>query len=205
MGRVKYTLQLIKDLRRDMEEIKLMQRTICAGLKGLFNFQKPMIQRIACGDEVDAEILEILYEGGSRGVLPKDVSARLGSYGVRRHQVTRRIQRMNRRMEKEIGERLVEKRGWHWALTASGSRCGVRRKKMKSRRSHKGVPLSRCKYCKKWIPNIFHKYHETVQCLETRRRRGVPWLNLPRVQPAPPRPRDPLQKRLFEVAGVSRD
>ena len=53
-------------------------------------------------------------------MLPKNVSARLGSYGVRRHQVTRRIQRMNRRIEKEIGERLVEKRGWHWALTAFG-------------------------------------------------------------------------------------
>jgi len=25
--------------------------------------------------------------------------------------------RMNRKLEKEIGERLVEKRGWHWALT----------------------------------------------------------------------------------------
>jgi len=120
VGRIKYTLQLIKDLRKDMEEIKLMQRTICAGLKGLFNFQKPMIQRVACGDEVDQEILEILYEAGSRGVLPKDVSFRLGSYNVRRHQVTRRIQRMNRRMEKEIGERLVEKRGWHWALTGFG-------------------------------------------------------------------------------------
>jgi hypothetical protein len=79
-----------------------------------------MIQRIACGDEVDVEILEILHEAGSRGMLPKDVSARLGSYGVRRQQVTRRIQRMNRRMEKEIGERLVEKRGWHWALTSFG-------------------------------------------------------------------------------------
>ena len=53
-------------------------------------------------------------------MLPKDVSARLGSYGVRRHQVTRRIQRMNRCLEKEIGECLVEKRGWHWALTGLG-------------------------------------------------------------------------------------
>jgi hypothetical protein len=120
VGRIKYTLQLIKEMRRDIEEVKLMQRTICAGLKGLFNFQKPMIQRIACGDEVDVEILEILHEAGSRGVLPKDVSFKLGGYNVRRHQVTRRIQRMNRRMMKEIGERLVEKRGWHWALTGFG-------------------------------------------------------------------------------------
>ncbi|MCJ7470892.1 hypothetical protein MUO74_10470 [Candidatus Bathyarchaeota archaeon] len=29
--------------------------------------------------------------------------------------------RMNRKLEKEIGERLVEKRGWHWALTSFGN------------------------------------------------------------------------------------
>jgi hypothetical protein len=25
---------------------------------------------------------------------------------------------MNKRLEREIGEKLVEKRGWHWALTS---------------------------------------------------------------------------------------
>ena len=30
-----------------------MQRTIFAGLKGLFHFEKPMIQKIACVDEVE--------------------------------------------------------------------------------------------------------------------------------------------------------
>jgi len=28
---------------------------------------------------------------------------------------------MNRKLGKEIGERLVEKRGWHWALTSFGN------------------------------------------------------------------------------------
>lgn len=27
---------------------------------------------------------------------------------------------MNKRLEKEVGERLVEERGWHWALTSFG-------------------------------------------------------------------------------------
>jgi hypothetical protein len=121
IGRVKYTLQLIKDLRRDMEEIKLSQRTILAGLKGLFHFGKPMIQRIACGDEVDVEILQMLREAGGVGLLPKDLAARLTAYKVKRRQVSRRILRMNRKLEKELGERLVEKRGWHWALTSFGN------------------------------------------------------------------------------------
>jgi hypothetical protein len=117
VGRVKYTLQLVKGIQRDIEEIKLTQRTILAGLKGLFHFEKPMIQKIACADEVDMELLELLFEAGNGGRLPKDLASGLGQFRVRRHQVSRRILRMNRRLERELGERVAEKRGWHWALT----------------------------------------------------------------------------------------
>lgn len=54
-----------------------MQRTILAGLKGLFHFEKPMIQKIACLDEIDEEILELLYEAGNTGMLPKELAAKL--------------------------------------------------------------------------------------------------------------------------------
>jgi len=118
VGRLKYNQQLLKRALRDLEEVKLMQRTILAGLKGMFHFEKPMIQKIACVDEVDVLILEYLYEGGNAGLLRKDLAAKLVEYEVRRHQVSRRIIRMNKRLEKEIGEKLVEKRGWHWALTS---------------------------------------------------------------------------------------
>jgi len=118
IGRVKYTLQLIKEVQQDTRDLKLMVRTIFAGLKGLFHFQKPLVERICCSDEVDREILQLLLEAGGSGMLPKDVAARLEDYNVKRHQVSRRIVWMNRRLQKEIGETLVEQRGWHWALTS---------------------------------------------------------------------------------------
>jgi hypothetical protein len=118
VGRVKYTLQLVKGIQRDIEEIKLTQRTILSGLKGLFHFEKPMIQKIACADEVDMELLELLFEAGNAGMLPKDIASGLGQFRIRRHQVSRRILRMNKRLEEELGERVAEKRGWHWALTS---------------------------------------------------------------------------------------
>lgn len=118
VGRLKYNQQLLKRALRDLEEVKLMQRTILAGLKGMFHFEKPMIQKIACVDEVDVLILDCLYEAGDCGMLPKDLAVRLTQFRVRRHQVSRRILRMNKRLETEIGETLVEKRGWHWALTS---------------------------------------------------------------------------------------
>ena len=77
-----------------------------------------MIQKIACLDEVDEEILELLHEAGSTGMIPKDVAARVAQFKIRRHQVSRRIQRMNKRVQEEVGEKIVEKRGWHWALTS---------------------------------------------------------------------------------------
>ena len=118
VGRLKYNPQLLKRALHDLEEVKLMQRTILAGLKGMSHFEKPMIQKIACIDEVDVLILEFLYETGNAGLLPKDLAAKLVEFTVRRHQVSRRILRMNKRLEKEIGEKLAEKRGWHWALTS---------------------------------------------------------------------------------------
>ena len=117
VGRLKYNQQLLKRALHDLEEVKLMQRTILAGLKGMFHFEKSMIQKIACVDEVDVLILDCLYEAGGGGLLPKDLAAKLTAFKVRRHQASRRILRINTRAEKEIGEKLAEKRGWHWALT----------------------------------------------------------------------------------------
>jgi hypothetical protein len=53
----------------------------------------------------------------SLGLSPKDSAAELGGFRVKRHQVSRRILRMNKRLEKEFGEHIAEQRGWHWALT----------------------------------------------------------------------------------------
>jgi hypothetical protein len=60
VGRLKYNQLLLKRALPDLNEVKLMQRTILTGLKGLFHFEKPMIQNIACLDEVDEEILELV-------------------------------------------------------------------------------------------------------------------------------------------------
>jgi len=123
VGRLKYNQQLLKRALHDLEEVKLMQRTILAGLRAMFHFEKPMIQEIACVDEVDVLILDYLYETGGGGMLPKDLAAKLSEFRIRRHQVSRRIVRMNKRLEKEIGEKLVEKHGWHWALTSFAFQC----------------------------------------------------------------------------------
>ena len=118
IGRLKYNQQLLKQTLREVEEVKLMLRTIFAGLKGSFNFEQSLIERVACEDEIDSEILQSLFEAGSPGLLPKDLAVQLERFKVTRHHISRRILRMNKRLEKEFGEKTAEKRGWNWALTS---------------------------------------------------------------------------------------
>ena len=118
IGRLKYNQQLLKQTLSEIEEVKIMLRTTFAGLKGSFIFEKSLIERIACSDDVDQEILQLLFEAGTSGLLPKDLQIKLEQFKVTRHQVSRRILRMNKRLEKEFGELVAEKRGWHWALTS---------------------------------------------------------------------------------------
>lgn len=129
VGRLKYNQQLLKKAISEIEEVKLMQRTILAGLKGLFHFEKPMIQKIACVDEVDVYVLELLYEAGGPGLLPKDLAVRLAAYKVRRHQVSRRIVSMNKRLKKEIGEDVARSGDGIGFLRVLHLRFGVKQKK----------------------------------------------------------------------------
>lgn len=94
-----------------------MLRTIFEGLKASFNFERSLIERVACVHEVDRGILQCLFEAGSHGLLPQNLAVNLKHFKVTRHQISRRIVRMNKRLEKEFGECIAEKRGWHWALT----------------------------------------------------------------------------------------
>src|SRR4030067_105265 len=94
IGRIKYNQQLLKQTLTEVEEVKLMLRTIFAGLKGSFNFEQSLIERVAGEDEVDKEVLQALFEAGSPGLLPKELASKLEHFKVTRHQISRRIRRM---------------------------------------------------------------------------------------------------------------
>lgn len=146
VGRIKWTgvllnraLDELQAMRRDLDErdrkvwgelkeIKVMLRLVLAGFKGsgLIRYSPSMLERIACEDAVDAAILDAVFRAGSVGVLPKKVAQDpdLFKYGLRHYQVSRRIQRMNKRLfdgSKGVGELLFEKRGHRWALTSFAS------------------------------------------------------------------------------------
>ncbi len=71
-----------------------------------------------CEDEVDAQIITWLIEKGVWGILPSTIAKDLSEYGLKRWDVTRRIQRMNKKLAKELGQKIAEKRGHQWAPTS---------------------------------------------------------------------------------------
>jgi hypothetical protein len=117
VGRLKYTLQVLNRIEDKLDSLDRRFTRIEQGLKPSFVFEQSYIEEAACCDEVDREILRLLFEAGCPGLLPKDLAARLLCFRIRRFQVSRRIFRMNKRLIKELGEAVAEQRGWHWALT----------------------------------------------------------------------------------------
>jgi hypothetical protein len=56
-------------------------------------------------------ILDVLRAAGSDGLSPKEIHGKVRRYGLKYHHITRRIKRMNKRMQNEIGERVADKVG----------------------------------------------------------------------------------------------
>ncbi|MGD0405821.1 MAG: hypothetical protein ABSB10_04130 [Candidatus Bathyarchaeia archaeon] len=77
------------------------------------------LKRILVNQTTNA--IQAMTDGGQSTRFPslfRDLSTKLEAFKVARHQISRRVLRMNKRLEKEFGERIAEKRGWHWALTS---------------------------------------------------------------------------------------
>ena len=117
-GSYKYLLPLLHGISRKIRELRRTQRYRIQGLEHTFLFDDDYIKSIACKDEVDQAILDVLYMAGPPGKLPKDVAAELAEYKLNPWTVTRRIRRMNKRLDRHIAKAVAEKGGLKWALTS---------------------------------------------------------------------------------------
>lgn len=60
-------------------------------------------------------ILDVLRAAGANGLSPKKIYAQVRRYGLKYHHISRRIRRINKRMQQEIGQRAADKVGRNWA------------------------------------------------------------------------------------------
>ena len=113
----KYFIQMLHEIKREISKNRKTLRYMAAGLKHQLFFNKDYIRDIACSDEIDQEILNLLRHSPASGILPRDI-AREVQCGLTPWKVTLRIRRMNKRLDKQIGQKVAEKRGLCWALTS---------------------------------------------------------------------------------------
>ncbi len=117
VGRLKYIIELLKRLEVKADSMQRRLSRIEAHYKRSLVFEKSDIENV-CADEVDKEIVRLLFEAGNSGLLPKVLAEQLKDYKITRFQVSRRILRMNKRLQQALEESVAEQRGWHWALTS---------------------------------------------------------------------------------------
>jgi len=118
VGCLKYIIEFLKRLEREIGAIDVRTRTLMAGLREWMSFEPSYIQKVACEDEVDVEIITCLMQKGVGGLLPSAIALELAEYGLKRLDVTLRILRMNKKLTKELGQKVAEKRGHCWAPTS---------------------------------------------------------------------------------------
>ena len=117
VGHWKYLWRRLDRIDRKISRLDARQRTIFHGLRDFMTFKKDYLAEVVCRDGLDEAIIQVLREGDA---LPSAISSTLETRGfkeVNRFKVTRRIQGMNRRLRKELGQNVAEKRGKHWSLT----------------------------------------------------------------------------------------
>lgn len=116
-GKMRYIYRHLRQIENTLDRVEKRQRIILDALGQLTIPSKDFLTLVACKDEVDTAILNELYEAGPRGLYPVVIAEKLAAYGLSRFMVTHRIQRMNKRLKKELDQLVAEKRGWRWALT----------------------------------------------------------------------------------------
>jgi hypothetical protein len=113
VGRRRWIIRTLKRIEERQKRIDRRTRMLAAGLRELFILGEDYVSMVACQDKIDRVILVALREAGATGRQSGELAVQLD---INHRDVSRRIYRMNKRMEQEIGEIIVEKRGHKWRL-----------------------------------------------------------------------------------------
>jgi hypothetical protein len=114
ISRGKWIVRTLKRMEDRQKRIDRRTRMLAAGLRELFMLGEDYVSMVSCQDEIDVAILSALREAGTTGRQTGELAAQLD---IDHRNISRRIYRMNKRMEEEIGETIIKKRGHKWKLT----------------------------------------------------------------------------------------
>ena len=116
-GKYKWMRILIDRNTEELREIRRIVTGLSRGLSYMMDFESDYLGKMVCRDSRDEVILDVLCAAGPAGLSPKEIFLKVRRYGLKYHHISRRIKRMNKRMQNEIGERVADKVGRNWALS----------------------------------------------------------------------------------------
>jgi hypothetical protein len=122
VGKHKYEIALLHRIENRINRVEQMQRVIFHGLRGYFQFSRPLIEEVACESEMDLAVVGLIFESGSGGILAKDIAVKLPQFKLEQHKIQRLLKRVNRRVADAFGEAIIEKQGKKWAFTRFGTK-----------------------------------------------------------------------------------
>ena len=118
VGRRKYIIKLLHRLEAKIDRVDKRTRVIMASLSEYMDPSQDYVTMVVCRDEVDQAILWELSTASSEGWSTTEIAERLlPEYKLNRFQVLRRIKRMNKRLEAEMGRPVAESREYRWVMT----------------------------------------------------------------------------------------
>jgi len=108
-----WTIRTLKEHDVLLKRIDRRTRMLMAGLRELLILGEDYVSMVACQDETDVALLNALREAGATGRQSGELAEILN---INHRHVSRRIHRMNKKMEQEIGENIIEKHGHKWKM-----------------------------------------------------------------------------------------
>jgi hypothetical protein len=125
VGKFRY---LNRKVDRLTDEVKRLRSDQEARFRVLFNSLRPLLAEVdseyivgvVCEDEADVALLDYMRSKGDNGITPSEASAavELRRFRFRPYHVTRRVQRMNVRLRRELGKPVAESVMRRWVLTS---------------------------------------------------------------------------------------
>jgi len=111
--------EMRKEFRATMRRIETQLQVLTRSMRPFMTFEPDYIVQVICRDEHDQVLFDYLLSKGDLGITPTEacVAEELKGFKFKKFQVTRRIQRMNRRLQTELNRNVADSHGRRWVVT----------------------------------------------------------------------------------------
>ena len=128
-GKFRYLNRKLDAVRRETRQgfrhVEKQLRVILNCLAPFLEIDSDYLVSVVCRDEGDRALLDYLRSKGRIGITPTEArgAEELERFRFKQFHITRRIQRMNRRLEEDIGKAVAASYNRRWVMTRFAQRA----------------------------------------------------------------------------------